>query len=34
MFQVQFITHYTETISYPESARIALEEDAAGYSCE
>lgn len=26
MFQVQFITHYTETISYLESARIALEE--------
>lgn len=25
MFQVQFITHYTETISYLESARIALE---------
>lgn len=25
MFQVQFITHYTETISYPQSARIALE---------
>lgn len=25
MFQVQFITHYTETISYLDSARIALE---------
>ena len=25
MFQVQFITHYTEAISYLESARIALE---------
>ena len=24
MFQVQFITHYTETISYLDSARIAL----------
>lgn len=25
MFQVQFITHYTDTIGYAESARIALE---------
>ena len=25
MFQVQFITHFTDTIGYAESARIALE---------
>lgn len=25
MFDVQFITHFTASISYPDSARIALE---------
>ena len=25
MFNVQFITHYTDTVGYAESARLALE---------
>lgn len=32
MFDVQFITHFTASISYSDSARIALEGDAAGFS--
>lgn len=32
-FKLQFITHFTDTYSYLDSARMALEGDAAGYSC-
>lgn len=32
MFDVQFITHFTASISYPDSARISLEEVAAGFN--